>query len=352
MKSLARDGMPADEVAGGDGLRHAALLYRGQAEYLAALTSLVRAAVDRKEAVCVAVPGAKMGLLRAALSAEPGLAGGAGVTGGATSGAGLTGAAGLTGGAGLAGQVTFGDMAQIGRNPARIIPAVRAFIDQHPGERVCYLGEPAWPARTDSELREAARHEALVNLAFADVPVTIWCPYDVSRLPADCLTDAERTHPLLRHHGQDRPSTGYLGPEGLPPRCEQPLAQPPSWAQRRHYLLDLRPVRDLVASYAARVSLAWDRMPDLVLAVSEVAANTLRHTAAGGILQIWHTGDEILCQIDDNGRIADPLAGRVRPAGDELRGHGLWLVNQVCDLVEVRTGAIGTTIRLHMSLGA
>lgn len=332
LRSLARDGMPADEVAGGDGLRHVALLYRGHAEYLAAVTSLVREALDRKEAVCIAVPGANMGLLRAALAADTGLAGGGG----------------LMGGGGL---VTYGDMAQIGRNPARIIPAVRAFIDRHPGERVCYLAELAWPARTDSELREAARHEALVNLAFADVPLTVWCPYDVSGLPADCLTDAERTHPLLRHHGQDQPSAGYLGPDGLPPRCEQPLAQPPSWAQRRHYLLDLRPVRDLVASYAARVGLARDRMPDLVLAVSEVAANTLCHTPSGGIVQVWHTNEEILCQIDDNGRIADPLAGRVRPDGDELRGHGLWLVNQVCDLVEVRTGTIGTTIRLHMSLG-
>lgn len=324
LRSPARDEEPVGEVAGGDGLRHVALLYRGQAEYLAAATSFVREALDRKEPAYVAVPGAKMSLLRSALSA----------------------------GAGEGDRVAFADMARIGRNPARIIPAVRAFIDQHPGERVCYLGEPAWPARTDSELREAAKHEALVNLAFAGMPVTIWCPYDISGLPAAALTDSERTHPVLRQRGHNRPSTGYLGPDSIPPRCEQPLAHPPSWAQRRHYLLDLRPVRDLVASYAARVGLAWDRMPDLVLAVSEVAANTLRHTASGGTVQVWHTGGEILCQIDDNGRIADPLAGRVRPAGDELRGHGLWLVNQVCDLVEVRTGVIGTTIRLHMSLSA
>jgi anti-sigma regulatory factor (Ser/Thr protein kinase) len=333
LRPLARDKEPSGEVAGGDGLRHVALLYRGQAEYLAAVTSFVREALDRKEPVYVVVPGAKMRLLRAALATGAGLAGQAGQ-------------------AGEGGRMAFADMARIGRNPARIIPAVRAFADQHPGERVCYLGEPAWPARTDSELREAARHEALINRAFAGMPVTIWCPYDISGLPAAVLTDAERTHPVLWQRGRSRPSAGYLGPDSIPPRCEQPLARPPTWAQRRHYLLDLRPVRDLVASYAARVGLSRDRTPDLVLAVSEVAANTLSHTASGGTVQVWHTGGEILCQIDDNGRIADPLAGQVRPAGDELRGHGLWLVNQVCDLVEVRTGVIGTTIRLHMSLSA
>ena len=54
--------------------------------------------------------------------------------------------------------------------------------------------------------------------------------------------------------------------------------------------------------------------------------------------------------MQDQGWIADPLAGRVRRAPDS-RGHGLFLVNQVCDLVELRTGQAGTTVRMHMSLG-
>lgn len=303
----------------GQGFRHVALFYRGQDEYLAAAADFVQAALGRGEPVFVAVPGARVGLLRSALAAD-------------------------------SGRVVFGDMARIGGNPARIIPAVRAFIDCYPGERVSYFGEPVWPWRTDRELREAARHEALVNLAFAGVPATVLCPYDLPGLPAEALTDAERTHPVLVRQGQTRPSIGYLGPDRIPSRCEQPLTRPPSWARRRHYATDLRTVRDLVASYAARVGLAPERMPDLVLAVSEVAANTLRHTTAGGIVQVWHTGEEMVCQIDDTGRIADPLAGRVRPCGDEPGGHGLWLVNQVCDLVEMRTGEAGTTVRLRMGL--
>jgi hypothetical protein len=31
-------------------------------------------------------------------------------------------------------------------------------------------------------------------------------------------------------------------------------------------------------------------------------------------------------------------------------GKGLWVVNQLCDLVQARTGPAGTTTRLHMSL--
>jgi DcmR-like sensory protein len=37
----------------------------------------------------------------------------------------------------------------------------------------------AWPGRSPEELREVIRHEALVNLALADIPVSVLCPYDV-----------------------------------------------------------------------------------------------------------------------------------------------------------------------------
>ncbi len=88
-----------------------------------------------------------------------------------------------------------------------------------------------------------------------------------------------------------------------------------------------------------------------MLAVSEVAANTLRHTSAGGRLRVWQEQGEILCQIDDRGCIGDPLAGRRPPGEDFDAHHGLWVVNQLCDLVEIRTGRAGTTVRMHMSLG-
>jgi anti-sigma regulatory factor (Ser/Thr protein kinase) len=89
-----------------------------------------------------------------------------------------------------------------------------------------------------------------------------------------------------------------------------------------------------------------------VIAASEVAANTLKHTGGAGLVRAWVTSDELLCQFDDSGYIEDPLAGYGRPEPDQPGGQGLWLVNQVCDLAEIRTSALGTTIRLHMSLDA
>jgi anti-sigma regulatory factor (Ser/Thr protein kinase) len=127
-----------------------------------------------------------------------------------------------------------------------------------------------------------------------------------------------------------------------------------SWSARADmpysYTTDLAAVRAIVQRYARQAGLPEHRAIDLVLAVSEVAANTVRHAKSPGSLKIWYDSDEIVCQIHDEGIIHDPLAGRRRPTIDAMGGHGLWIVHQVCDDVEMRSDETGTTIRLHMKL--
>ena len=116
------------------------------------------------------------------------------------------------------------------------------------------------------------------------------------------------------------------------------------------YRTDLAKVRALVLQEARAAGLTEGRANDLVLAVSEVAANTLRHTQSAGTLTMWRHAGEVVCEIQDEGTITDPLAGQRRPGPDATGGHGLWLVYQVCDLVELRSDETGTTIRMHMAI--
>jgi anti-sigma regulatory factor (Ser/Thr protein kinase) len=292
--------MPGKPATGG--LDHQAFFYRGQRDYLARIEAFADAGLANGEPVLIAVPGRNGSVLRDQLDGRP----------------------------------RFADMARLGRNPARIIPAVREFIDAHPGQRARHVGEPIWPGRSAAEICEATRHEALIDLAFSSAAVTIVCPYDVAGLPSSVVSTAERVH---RH----------AGPWAVPAECDRALPPPPAAAETLGYETGLRPVRRLVDGHARRAGLADERAANLVLAVSELAGNTLRHTSAGGTLHVWHTEEEILCQIQDRGWITDPLAGRIRRPPDES-GHGLWVVNQVCDLVEVRTGEGGTTIRVRMSI--
>jgi anti-sigma regulatory factor (Ser/Thr protein kinase) len=205
-----------------------------------------------------------------------------------------------------------------------------------------------WPSRPAAELREVARHEALCNLAFGGRPMTIFCLYDMTRLSQAVLADAEQTHPVHVSAGEQRANRSYLGPGRFPPGCDEPLPPPATDAESVIFDGQLAPVREFSANQGRAAGLDRGRVNDLVLAVSEIAANALGHAGGGGVIRFWCTSEEVLCQVEDHGFITDPLAGRYRRPADAQGGHGLWLVNRVCDLVERRSSPAGTITRLHM----
>jgi anti-sigma regulatory factor (Ser/Thr protein kinase) len=109
-----------------------------------------------------------------------------------------------------------------------------------------------------------------------------------------------------------------------------------------------RPVRRQLRETAG---LSRERTTDLVLAASELAANSVRHGGGSGASSFWREPGALVVEVADAGRIEEPLVGRVRPTPTQHGGRGLWMANQVCDLVRIRSGATGTAVRLHMSLG-
>jgi anti-sigma regulatory factor (Ser/Thr protein kinase) len=114
---------------------------------------------------------------------------------------------------------------------------------------------------------------------------------------------------------------------------------------------NLSEVRTLAGKQARAAGLPADRVTDFVIAVSEIAGNTVRHARSAGSMEIWQAEGEIVCEMRDAGVIDDPLlAGRQPPSPDATGGHGLWLVYQVCDRVELHSGPGGTVIRLHMTV--
>lgn len=314
----ARDGAATAGVSG-DGFRHQALFCRGRGDYLSALRSCIEVSRARAEALLVAVPQHKAELVRPELGDD-------------------------------SAHATLLDMAELGRNPARIIPAFLAYAAKHRDRHVCCISEPIWAGRTAAEMDEATRHEALINLALHDSRVTVRCLYDSTGLPESVIADAACTHPAIVKDRQETASVTYLAPPNLLSRSNLALPGPPAAAESLGYSDGLRMVRSFVASWAKRAGLSATRVCDLVIAIGELTGNTLRHTAGGGTLQIWQTRDEIICQVADTGQIADPLAGHRPPSDGLLGGNGLWLVNQVCDLVQTRTGPAGTITRLHMRL--
>jgi anti-sigma regulatory factor (Ser/Thr protein kinase) len=228
---------------------------------------------------------------------------------------------------------------------------MQEMLVRHDGRLLHYVGEPIWPGRSPAEIREATRHEALSNLAWSGAEIRVLCPYDAEALDHDVLADAERTHPWVINGDGGSISASYS--PTVPATSEGPLPAPPNEAAHLTFDVgELWQVRALVAATAEAAGLDEVRSTDLVLAANEVATNALKHARAPGRLQTWIAPGAVICQLEDAGHITDPLAGRHAPRPSVDGGLGLWIVNQLCDLVEVRTATSGTTIRLRMSLAA
>jgi anti-sigma regulatory factor (Ser/Thr protein kinase) len=311
-------GAPHGEAAG---FRHEAFFYSDVDDFVGGTLSFVRTGVRAGEPVLVVVSAAKIDLLRRRLSSDerPG--------------------------------VSFADIHDVGSNPARIIPAWADFVKEHDGGPVRGVGEPIWAERPAAEVVECQRHEELLNVAFATSPgFTLMCPYDLSSLHETVVDEALRSHPVVRRTDDGAvASHHYLGNERIGCPFSEPLSEPPEEALRVDFDADNLPeVRALVLRQAAVAGLDTARSADAMLAVNEAASNSLRHGGGRGSLQVWRTGEALVCEVRDDGQITEPLVGRERPDPSARGGRGLWMMNQLCDLVQVRTFLPGTTVRLHV----
>lgn len=296
---------------------HEALLYRGDDDFLAGVLPFVREGLERDEAVLVAEPRPRLGMLRDALGSD-----------------------------GTA--VEFLDMAEIGGNPGRIIAVWAATLDRHTaaGRRVRGVGEPAFAGRRPAELVECTLHEHLLNLAFDDGPGwRLLCPYDREHLPRRVTQGALRAHPVHSTSGARLPSDAYAAGGHVGPFAED-LPDGGDVVLRGIYgPADLSATRRTVAQWARSCGLPEAKVRGLELAASELATNSIRHGGGTGLLMMWLDGPAAVVQFSDSGTVTDPLVGRLHPsAGRE--GAGMYLVNQLCDLVQVRSSARGTTVRV------
>jgi anti-sigma regulatory factor (Ser/Thr protein kinase) len=312
---------PEVDIDKREGFHHVAMFYAGDREFVANTLPFVLEGVDAGEPVLALIPEPRLSLLQSAVES---------VT--------------------APGRVAFVDMGVAGKNPARIIPVWRDFLDasrEHGPVRG--IGEPIWAGRTEEELVECQLHEALLNVAFDGAgAVRILCPYDTGRLDTSVLEEAHRSHPWLTGTTSSTCSGTFDHDRAFAEYFQAPLRPPPLDATIDEF--DGRAIgtlRHRVAAFTRDAGFFTDDSEELVLAVIELAANSVHHGGGTGTLRMWCEGTSIICEVADNGHIADPLVGRRRPTVDQKGGRGLWLANQVSDLVQIRNTATGVVIRVH-----
>jgi anti-sigma regulatory factor (Ser/Thr protein kinase) len=189
----------------------------------------------------------------------------------------------------------------------------------------------------------------LLNEAFGDA-VDFWllCPYDSTALGQLTIDDAYLTRPFIDRAGQSHASRHYQNGQVAAPLADEPLPKPPEDAVVIEFsAADLASVRRFATQHAVAAGLER-RAADLALAASELATNSVLHADGEGALRLWREDRALVIQVSDRGHLDDLLVGRRRPARRQLAGRGLWLVNQVSDLVQIRSNPSGTTVRIHL----
>jgi anti-sigma regulatory factor (Ser/Thr protein kinase) len=302
-----------------DGYLHDVMFWFGVDDFVTKTAQFVRDGLEAGEPVMVALPAERVALLRRRLGR-------------------------------VSEDVTFAEMESVGANPACLINAWIEFARESGGRPSRGVGEPLWPGRRSAEVTECQLHEALLNVAIgAETPLWLRCPYDAVDLPGEVLEGARHSHPWVADSsGQLRASMGYAGELAAKRTFATALPEPSVRPVQRTIAPDtLRGLRELVV-YAARVSgVDEDRCSDLGLALHELSVNSIVHGGGTGLLRLWREPGDLVCEVSDGGHIGDPLAGRIPPAKDDIEGRGLWMVNQLSDLVQLRSGSAGTTVRVH-----
>jgi anti-sigma regulatory factor (Ser/Thr protein kinase) len=115
-------------------------------------------------------------------------------------------------------------------------------------------------------------------------------------------------------------------------------------------------LRAAVRARALGAGFGESRAEDVVLAVHELAANSVRHGGGAGRLREWNVARSLECRVDD-GELrgtAGSGGGHAGPGSDSGRmpvnslpcvpGHGLWVVQQVADQMRSMSGSHGTSI--------
>jgi hypothetical protein len=250
--------------------------------------------------------------------------------------------------------VDYAESPFFGRRPPRRVAAFYRYWKGSQGSpprgRVRILAEPVWAGRSAREITAWTRMEAALNVTLASTSISMICPYDARTTDTGILADALRTHPVQIAASRRSPSPQYADPAAFARSCDtRPLAQPPDGAQALDFDGDLRSLRRFIVGSANAHGVAGDRADMLVLAVSEVGAYLKGRWPASAAVRIWEQPGAIVCDFRQPGAtISDPFLG-LRPAelvpGD---GDGLWLANQICDWMDIRSDAEGSTIQLQV----
>jgi anti-sigma regulatory factor (Ser/Thr protein kinase) len=303
-----RSGRPA--------LRHNALVYDTDDEYVSRAVPFLRDGLEAGQGAVVAHTRPGLAIMREALGAD-------------------------------AAAVTFVDTSSSYTRPARTLAAYHAvYADQltrHPSVRavadVQFGPDPReWDLWTG--------YEAVFNRSFAHLPAWVLCTYAGVRLPDPVREGVERTHPEMVDTGGWRTSERFEHPDRVL-RDLTGAARPVPGLRPIPFSGDVEAFREHLAQEMTAERVPAAKVVDMLLAVTEVLANAVRHGGGVARVRVGRADGRFVCEVVDRGSgFDDPAAGYLAPR--EGVGAGLWVARQLTWQIDFLHAAEGFTARVRL----
>src|SRR3954447_11926296 len=297
-------------------LRHNALVYESQEEYLACAVPFLREGIEAGEGAIVAHTKRGLAMMRESLGPD-------------------------------AAHVTFVDVSAAYTRPAQTLaayhtiyveqlqstPALRAVADVQFGPD---------PAEWDLWIG----YEAVFNRSFGHLPAWVLCSYDANGIPDPVIEGLWQTHSDVLADEKWSASDRFEDPDRVL-REVTPTPAPLAGLRSVRFGRDLEELRERVACELVVHGLSPERSLDMLLAVTEVGANAVTH--GGGIVDVrlGPVGGRFVCEIvDGGGGFDDPAAGYLPPL--DGAGTGLWVARQLTRRIEFFHAPGGFTARIWL----
>jgi len=116
-------------------------------------------------------------------------------------------------------------------------------------------------------------------------------------------------------------------------------------------VISVTAARRAVADWLVAQPVAAKRVPDLLLALTELVTNAVRAARSAVDVRCWLTDDAVMVEVTDDGRGFDPAIARDVRELDPMaeRGRGLFLVGALVDECTIESGPNGTIVRCLVS---
>ena len=297
-------------------LRHNALVYETQDEYLARALPFLRECLAAGEGAIVAHTKAGLAMMREALGAD-------------------------------AARVRFVDVSAAYSRPARTLAAYHAvYADQLAKTRTLRAVADVQFGPDPAEWDLWTGYEAVFNRSFGHLPAWVLCSYNANGTPDRVIEGVWQTHPEVVAGETWNASEHYEDPAALLRRIT-PDPAPVAGLRSISFGRDAEEFREQLARELAAEGIGPKQSLDLLLAASEIAANARTH--GGGILdvRVGRAHGRFVCEITDAGDgFDDPTAGFLAPRRGI--GTGLWVARQLTWHIDLFHAPGGFTARMWL----